>query len=158
MIKLLRIDDRLVHGQVAFTWVPSLAVDTLLVANDKIARDDFQKMTMGLAKPAGTKLLIKPVSEATFFLNDDKNRSAKVLVLVNSVADAFALCNGVQDIRAINFGGLRAREGARMISKAVAVTHDDEGLIRELIRRGLELEVRQVPSDARQNVADLISQ
>ncbi|HTF20954.1 MAG TPA: PTS sugar transporter subunit IIB [Chryseolinea sp.] len=158
MIKLLRIDDRLVHGQVAFTWVPSLGVDTLLVANDKVARDDFQKMTMGLAKPAGTKLLIKPVSEATFFLNDDKNKSAKVLILVNSVADAFAICNGVQDVRAINFGGLRAREGARMISKAVALTSEDEDLVRELLRRGLELEVRQVPSDTRQKLADLISQ
>ena len=158
MIKLLRIDDRLVHGQVAFTWVPSLGVDTLLVANDKVARDDFQKMTMGLAKPAGTKLLIKPVSEATIFLNDEKNKSAKVLILVNAVADAFAICNGVPDVRAINFGGLRARDGARMISKAVALTNDDEDLVRELIRRGLELEIRQVPSDAKQKLADLISQ
>src|SRR5690349_3509188 len=158
MIKLLRIDDRLVHGQVAFTWVPSLGVDTLLVANDKVARDDFQKMTMWLAKPAGTKLLIKPVSEATFFLNDEKNKTAKILVLVNSVADAFAICSGVSDVRSINFGGLRARDGARLVSKAVALTSDDEELVRELVRRGLELELRQVPSDAKQKLADLIAQ
>lgn len=158
MTKLLRIDDRLVHGQVAFTWVPALGVDTLLVANDKVARDDFQKMTMGLAKPAGTKLLIKSVSEATSFLNDEKNKSAKVLVLVNSVADAFAICSGVNEVRSVNFGGLRARDGAKLISKAVALTNDDEALVKELLHRGLELEVRQVPSDAKQKIADLISQ
>ncbi|MEJ1241929.1 PTS sugar transporter subunit IIB [Chryseolinea sp. T2] len=158
MIKLLRIDDRLVHGQVAFTWVPSLGVDTLLVANDKVARDDFQKMTMGLAKPAGTKLLIKPVSEAMLFLNDDKNKSAKVLILVNSVKDAFAICNGAEEIRSVNFGGLRVRDGATLVSKAVALTNEDKELVAELLRRGLELEVRQVPSDAKQKLGDLISQ
>jgi len=157
MIKLLRIDDRLVHGQVAFTWVPSLGVDTLIVANDKIARDDFQKMTMGLAKPAGTKLLIKPVSEVVIFLNDERNKAAKVLILVNSVVDAFALARGVQEIRSINFGGMRSRDGARLISKAVALTGDDEELVRELLRSGLELEVRQVPSDAKQMLSELIS-
>ena len=75
MIKLTRIDDRLVHGQVSFTWVPALGADCLIVANDKIAKDDFQKMTLGLAKPAKVKLLIKPVSDAVSFLNDEKNKS-----------------------------------------------------------------------------------
>ena len=73
MIKLTRIDDRLVHGQVAFTWVPALGVNCLLVANDKVAKDEFMKMTLGLAKPAGTKLLVKSLHEAAEFLNDKKN-------------------------------------------------------------------------------------
>ena len=51
MIKLTRIDDRLVHGQVAFTWVSSLGIDCLVVANEKIAKDEFQKMAMGLHVP-----------------------------------------------------------------------------------------------------------
>lgn len=156
MIKLIRIDDRFVHGQVAFTWVPSLGVDTLIVANDKVARDDFQKMTMGLAKPAGTRLLIKSLSEAAAMLNDEKNRTSKILVLVNSVSDAHALATGVPEIVSINFGGLRARDGARLISKAVALTGQDEAMIRELQQRGIELEVRQVPSDVKQKLADLL--
>lgn len=156
MIKLIRIDDRLVHGQVAFTWVPALGVDCLLVANDKVAKDDFQKMTLGLAKPASTKLLIKSVSDAITFLNDEKNRSMKVLVLVNSVADAHVFAGGVGEIKSINLGGLRAREGTKMISKSVAVTHDEVTLLKDLIQRGIELEIRQVPSDKRQNVGSLI--
>ena len=156
MIKLIRIDDRLVHGQVAFTWVPSLGIDCLLVANDKVAKDDFQKMTLGLAKPAGAKLLIKSMADAIAFLNDDKNKSMKVLVLINSVADAYGLAGGVGDIKSINLGGIRAREGAKMISKAVAVTQEEISLLKELIQRGIELEIRQVPSDNKQNVESLI--
>jgi fructoselysine and glucoselysine-specific PTS system IIB component len=156
MIKLIRIDDRLVHGQVAFTWVPALGIDCLLVANDKVAKDDFQKMTLGLAKPANVKLLIKSVPDAVTFLNEEKHKSLKILVLINAVKDAFTLASGVSAISSINFGGLRAKEGSRLISKAVALTDDDLGLIKELLQRGIELEIRQVPSDEKQNVSALI--
>jgi len=74
MIKLTRIDDRLVHGQVAFTWVPTLGIDCLLVANDKVAKDEFQKMTMNLAKPANTKLLIRAMADAIVFLASEQAR------------------------------------------------------------------------------------
>lgn len=156
MIKLTRIDDRLVHGQVAFTWTPALGADCLLIANDKVAKDEFMKMTLGLAKPAGTKLLIKSVKDAAVFLNDEKSKNAKVLILINSVKDAAALAAEVAEITTINFGGLRSKEGSKLISKAIAVNNDDITIIREMLAKGLELEVRQVPTDNKQLVASLI--
>lgn len=156
MIKLIRIDDRLVHGQVSFTWVPSLNIDCLLVTNDKIVKDDFQKMTLGLAKPAGVKLLIKSVADTITFLNDEKNKSFKILVLINSIKDAHTLATSVNDIHTINFGGLRAKEGAKLISKAIALTEDDILLIKELLQKEIELEIRQVPSDEKQKLSSLI--
>jgi PTS system mannose-specific IIB component/fructoselysine and glucoselysine-specific PTS system IIB component len=156
MIKLTRIDDRLVHGQVAFTWTPALGADCLLIANDKVAKDEFMKMTLGLAKPAGTKLLIKSVKDAAVFLNDEKSKNAKVLILINSVKDAAALAAEVAEITTINFGGLRSKEGSKLISKAIAVNDDDITIIHEMIVKGLELEVRQVPTDNKQLVASLI--
>ena len=156
MIKLTRIDDRLVHGQVAFTWTPALGADCLLIANDKVAKDEFMKMTLGLAKPAGTKLLIKSVKDAAVFLNDEKSKNAKVLILINSVKDAAALAAEVSEITTINFGGLRSKEGSKLISKAIAVNDDDITIIREMLAKGLELEMRQVPTDNKQLVASLI--
>ena len=156
MIKLTRIDDRLLHGQVAFTWTPALGVDCLLIANDKVAKDEFMKMTINLAKPAGTKLLIKSLSDAATFLNDEKSKNAKVLLLVNSVKDAYAMVDAVSEIKSVNFGGLRTKEDAKLISKAIAVNDDDISIIRELLSKGIELEIRQVPTDGKQMVADLI--
>lgn len=156
MIKLTRIDDRLVHGQVAFTWVPSLGVDCLLVANDKVAQDDFQKMTLGLAKPAGVKLVIRSLEESIQFLNDEKNKSLKVLILINSVMDAFAMVDGVKEIKSINFGGIRSAEGKRLISKSVAISEEDSTLIHTLLEKGVELEVRQVPTDKKQMIETLL--
>ena len=156
MIKLIRIDDRLVHGQVAMTWVPALGIDCLLVANDKVAKDEFLKMTLGLAKPANAKLLIKSVKDAVAYLTDEKNKNLKVLLLVNNVKDAHTLAGELSEIKSINFGGLRAKDGAKLISKAVAVNDSDITLIKELAAKGVELEIRQVPTDSKQQVIGLV--
>src|ERR1700753_4155965 len=150
MIKLIRIDDRLVHGQVDFTWVPALGVDCLIVANDKVAKDEFMKMTLGLAKPAGTKLLIKSIAGAVEFLNDRKNDGMKILLLINSIKDAAAMAEQVPEIRSVNIGGLRLKDGAKLISKAVAVNEEDITIMRDLLSKGVELEIRQEPNDNKQ--------
>lgn len=152
MIKLTRIDDRLVHGQVAFTWVSALGTDCLLVANDKVAKDDFQKMTLNLAKPANAKLLIKTIADAAAFLNDERSAKMKVLVIINSIKDAAALAELVSEIKSINFGGIRSKEGSRLISKAIAITDADVPVINNMLAKGIELEIRQVPTDSKISV------
>lgn len=156
MIKLLRIDDRLVHGQVAMTWTPALSIDCLIVANDKVAKDEFIKMTLGLAKPPSAKLLIKSVADTITFLQDERSKNLKILLLVNAVKDAHTLAFALPEIASVNFGGIRTREGAKLVSKAVALTEEDITLARELIDKGVELEVRQVPTDKKQLLEGLI--
>jgi fructoselysine and glucoselysine-specific PTS system IIB component len=156
MIKLTRIDDRLIHGQVAFTWTPALSADCLIVANDKVAKDVFLKMTLNLAKPASAKLLIKSLADTVTFLNDPRSQGLKILLIINSVKDAFALANEVSEITSVNFGGIRTKEGARSISKAVAVTDEDIIVIKEMLGKGIELEVRQVPTDKKILIETLI--
>lgn len=154
MIKLTRIDDRLIHGQVAFAWTTALGIDTILIANDKVAKDEFMKMTLGLAKPRDIKLLIKPMGEAVEYLKAEANR--KILVLIDSVKDAHALANQIEEIRSINFGGIRSREGSRLVTNAIALTPSDVELIKELLAKGLELEVRQLPSERKTLLGNLI--
>lgn len=150
MISLLRIDDRLLHGQVALTWTPSLGAGCILVANDKVANDSFQKMALNLAKPAQVKLLVKSIADAAEILNDVRYNTIKMLVLVNSVKDAFALSDLVPEVKSVNFGGIRTREGSKPVSKAVSLTEDDRQFIKQMDAKGLELEIRQVPGDKKQ--------
>lgn len=156
MLKLIRVDDRLLHGQVALTWTPALSVDCILVANDRIAGDEFLRMTLGLAKPASVKLFIKTLKETPAWVNDPKNAGFKLLILVESIKDLHLLCAELPDIRSVNLGGIRAKTGARPVSKAIALTDKDIELIRELLGKGIELEVRQVPTDKKQLIENLI--
>jgi fructoselysine/glucoselysine PTS system EIIB component len=156
MIKLTRIDDRLVHGQVAFTWVPSLGINYLIVANDKVAGDEFLKMTMELAKPLSAKMLILTINNAKALLNDPKTRNLKILLLVSSVRDAYEMAESISEIESVNFGGIRMKEGSRLISKAVAVSEEDIVLIKKMAEKGLELEIRQVPTEKKTLIKDLL--
>jgi fructoselysine and glucoselysine-specific PTS system IIB component len=156
MLKLIRIDDRLMHGQVAFTWTPALGADCIVLANDRAATDEFLRLTFGLAKPAGARLLIKTVRETPACINDPKNKSATILLLVDSIKDAAALCEALPEIRSVNFGGIRAKTGSKSISKAIALTDLDIVLAQGLIQKGIELEIRQVPTDKKQLVKNLI--
>jgi mannose/fructose/N-acetylgalactosamine-specific phosphotransferase system component IIB len=156
MLKLIRIDDRLMHGQVAFTWTPALGVDCIVLANDRAATDEFLRMTFGLAKPASARLLIKTIRETPACINDAKNKSATILLLVDSIKDAAVLCEALPEIRSVNFGGIRAKTGSKSISKAIALTDPDIALAQELIQKGIELEIRQVPTDKKQLVKNLI--
>src|ERR1700733_13853275 len=110
MIKLIRLDDRLLHGEVAFTWTPALGTDCIVIANDKAAKDEFLKMTLNLAKPASAKLLIKSLTDTVTFLNDPRCQGLKIFVIVNAVKDASILANEVSEIKSVNFGGIRIKE------------------------------------------------
>ena len=101
MISLVRIDDRLLHGQVALTWTPALGAGCIIVANDKVAKDDFQKMALNLAKPANVKLLVKTIADTAEILNDARYNGIKMLVLVNSVKDACLLSEQVAEITSV---------------------------------------------------------
>ena len=156
MIGLIRIDDRLLHGQVALTWTPSMGAGCILVANDKIADDDFQKMALNLAKPANVKLLVKSLTDTAAILNDARYNSIKMLVLLNSVIDVFSLSEMVTDIKSINFGGIRTKEGSKAVSTAVSLTESDVAIIQKMLNKGLELEIRQVPGDKKLMLSEVV--
>jgi len=156
MVKLTRIDDRLIHGQVAFTWVPALGIDCLIVANDRVAKDEFLKTTLNLAKPAGIKFFIRTIYDAITLINDPKSQPFNILLIVESVKDAHALVSGIPEIRSVNFGGIRSKAGSRLVSKAIALTEEDITLSRDMLTKGIELEVRQVPTDYKLSVESLI--
>ncbi len=87
-ITALRVDDRLIDGQVAMTWTKQLGVQGIVVANDEAANDNTQKMALKMAVPAGIKVLIKPVDEAIRVLNNPKASTMRILVLTRTVKDA----------------------------------------------------------------------
>ncbi|STV18480.1 putative PTS permease [Klebsiella pneumoniae subsp. ozaenae] len=64
MITLLRVDHRLLHGQVAFSWTQYVGADCILIANDSVPGDELRKTTIKLAKPPSVKLVIKNINDS----------------------------------------------------------------------------------------------
>lgn len=118
-ITALRVDDRLIHGQVAMTWTKQLAVQGIVVANDEAANDNTQKMALKMAVPGGIKSLIKPVDEAIRILNNPKASKMRILVLTRTVKDALKVRQSVGEIGFLNVGNTGRFDGIDVSEKLV---------------------------------------
>ncbi|PLR41788.1 PTS mannose/fructose/sorbose transporter subunit IIB [Chimaeribacter californicus] len=147
MITLLRVDHRLLHGQVAFSWTQFIGADCILIANDNVPNDELRKTTIKLAKPPSVKLVIKTIADAAEALKSGVTDKYRLFIVVESVKDAWRLAKAIPEITSINLGGVKAREGSRTISKAINLLPDEITQLNELIRAGTEVEIRQVPND-----------
>ncbi|QWT18022.1 PTS sugar transporter subunit IIB [Collinsella sp. zg1085] len=146
MIKLLRVDHRLLHGQVALSWKNALDIDCILIAHDGVPADSLRKQAIKLARPADTKLVIKTVEDSIDAINSGVTEKYRLLIVVESITDAARLCRACA-IQWVNLGGTTVRPGTRAISKAVNVTEDEAQTIRELAHEGVHVEIQMVPSD-----------
>ena len=147
MVKLLRVDDRLLHGQVAFIWTSSLNISTIVVANDDAANDEFIRLTLELGRPRGVQLIIDEIETVRRLLEDESFNKKNILLIVNSIRDAIGLMDYCGGVRSINLGGLRMKPGANMITNSVALTDNEISLCLDLMDQGIDLEVRQVPTE-----------
>ena len=115
MIKLTRVDYRLIHGQVAMSWTHALDVDCILLASDAVAKDDMRKAALRLARPSGVKLVIKDVDAAIEALNSGVTDKYSLFIITETIEDVYRLAKGCKDIKEINLGGTRKTLRPRFI-------------------------------------------
>ena len=160
-ITALRVDDRLIHGQVAMTWTKQLAVQGIVVANDEAANDNTQKMALKMAVPGGIKSLIKPVDEAIRILNNPKASRMRILVLTRTVKDALKIRQSVGEIGFLNVGNTGRFDGIDVSEKLVLtptimLTKAEQQALKELVALDPKACMQQVPNDEQKLVKDIL--
>lgn len=160
MISMARIDERLIHGQVAFVWTKHLGVNRIIVANDSVAKNEIQKMSLKMAVPDTTKCSILAVDEAINVLNDLRAKALKILILVNNPADARRIIEKVDDIPYVNISnyGLLSRDlsSKKKITDTIYVTDDDIEEFNKIFRYGKRVEYQVVPTNPIRSLEDLL--
>ena len=160
-ITALRVDDRLIHGQVAMTWTKQLAVQEIVVANDEAANDNTQKMALKMAVPGGIKSLIKPVDEAIRILNNPKASKMRILVLTRTVKDALKVRQSVGEIGFLNVGNTGRFDGIDVSEKLVLtptimLTKTEQQALKDLVALDPKTCMQQVPNDEQKLVKDVL--
>lgn len=157
MVELIRVDERLLHGQVAVTWVSNLDISSILIANDEVMNNEMSKMALKMAKPSGINLAIRSIDDGAALLNDPRIEKSKVFVLVKTVQDAVRLISKIDEkIHHVNIGGIKRKEGSKLVSAAVYVNEDDVKSLQELINEVDKVEFRMVPSENAKSAASVI--
>lgn len=152
-VTLLRIDDRLIHGQVVEGWVPYLKVNLVVVVSDAAASDEIQTALMKMALPPTVGLLVIPVEGAAAALAAPQMDGRKALVLVPGPAEALALVEKGLMIDRVNVGGLHHTVGKVQLGRALFLDEKDRLALRALKAKGVRLEGRALPGDAEEDLA-----
>lgn len=156
MIELLRVDHRLLHGQVAFSWTKQLGADCILLADDDIVMDELRMTALRLSKPNGVKLVMKSVTDSIAAINSGVTDKYKLFIITANLNNAARLVKETQKIKSVNLGGMKKEENKKQIAKAISVDEHDIRILKELSEMGIELEIRMVPNDTKQDPLDLI--
>lgn len=156
MIKMTRVDHRLLHGQVAFTWIRQVGADCILIANDAVAKDELRMSVLRMAKPQGVKLVMKSVDDSIKALTSGVTDKYDLFIITESIEDAWRLCKAVPAIRELNIGGVKVEDGKRQISEAVFVSDEECARIRELDAAGVHVFVQMTPSERSDEAMKLI--
>ncbi len=145
---LIRIDDRLIHGQVVVGWARALSIERIIVANNSIAANAMQRTLMEMAVPSNLKVSLLTLSDASEATRG--GGTEKALLLFSNPQDVLAFIRTGGKVSSINVGGMHYCEGKRQICSIVCVDERDIHAFKELKALGLELEVRAVPGDTRE--------
>lgn len=147
----VRVDNRLVHGQIIETWLPFTGARLLVVANDQLAADALQQEIVSLAIPGSVKAVFLSVEEVGGALEAlmarAKVRLTETLVLFATCNDARRAYEGGVDFSSVNIGNLHYGPGKRQLAAHVAVSAEDENCLRYFDKQGVALDFRCVPNE-----------
>ncbi|WP_215800050.1 PTS mannose transporter subunit IIAB, partial [Pantoea dispersa] len=156
-IGLARIDDRLIHGQVATRWTKETNVTRIIVVSDEVANDHVRKTLLTQVAPPGVTAHVVDIAKMIRVWNNPKYGSDRVMLLFTNPTDVERVVEQGVDIKSVNIGGMAFRQGKTQVNNAVSVDEKDIAAFRKLNERGIELEVRKVSNDPKLKMMDLIA-
>lgn len=151
-IELVRIDDRLIHGQVVVGWVKKMGAECILVCDDEAAQDPLQRELMQMAVPSQITLFILTVQDTFKKIKEGAFKDACTILLLSSPFALLRLTNMGAFFPSINIGGIREREGRRMIFPQVHLTEEEAMGLLLLVKMGAQIFVQMVPGEQPQYI------
>lgn len=151
-----RVDERLIHGQVAMVWTNTVGATRIVVVNNNAVKDEMVIAALKMAKPAGVKLSILSVKRAVEKFKENTYDGEKVFLITKNIADMATLVDAEIGIKAVNVGNVAGREGSRPIKKSVELTDTDIAQIHGIIDKGVPVTAQMIPSESDQSILKYI--
>ncbi len=162
MVKLIRLDERLIHGQVAIRWSKYLAVDRIVVIDDQTATNDLIKKSLMMAAPQDVKVAIVGMDEGIKLLNDPRADALSILVLVKTPQNILKLIESVKGIKSVNignYGRVAPKTGTetRTAYFSNLYLYDSEvSTIKEILKAGVECFYQVTPDTKKESLNKII--
>ena len=135
-----RIDERLIHGQVAGIWSTSLSTQRIIVANDEAATDPLQKSS-------SMRLSVLGVEAAAKNIQSGKYGKQRLFLLFKNPKDVLRFIEAQGPIKTVNVGNMSYKEGAREVTKSIQVLPEEEQIFETIASKGVTVTAQLVPND-----------
>ena len=152
----IRIEDRVLHGQVLAFWSNSLQISRVMVINDEVANDELQKTFLRMVAPANIRTSILGKETAVKNILNEKYLGQRVMIIVKNPKDILDLMDLGLDIKEVNVGNMASRKDTIQIKRSVSITNDELGNFLQLEKRGVLLTAMMVPDEGKNYLKDYL--
>lgn len=152
----VRIDSRLLHGQVAMNWARNTGCDRIIVVSDSVAHDEMRKTLITQAAPPGIKANVTTIKNMIRCYNDPRFGATKAFLIFENPEDALATIEGGVDIKHINVGSMAHSAGKTLLNKTIAVDKEDVASFVKMRDLGVTFDTKQVPSSSSEDLFELM--
>lgn len=146
-IKLVRIDFRLMHGQVVTNWLKQVSADSVLIVDDKLASDKFLAQVFLMAAPPGVKVAIRSIEKAVASFKKDVFKDEKMLILFKSIANAKNAFDLGFPLEKLQVAGLGNGTNKIMISNELSLSREEADMLLDMQNKGVEVTLQVTPKD-----------
>lgn len=154
---LIRIDDRLIHGQVIAVWCRYQRFTRIVIVDDGVAADPFMQQVLGMAAPPGLQVDAISIANAMQILGQDTPERKTTMILLKSPLNARRLYDQGLQFPALNIGGIGNAPGRKNIFKNISASLEEIGILKDLANRGVKITLLTVPGEQSKSFADVAS-
>lgn len=151
-----RIDERLIHGQVATMWTNTLRAERIMVVDDDVIKNEVEKKVLKMAKPNSVKLSILSVAGASRNIQSGKYDKERVFLIVKKPVVLLEMVKNGVDLPQINVGNMSSKKNSKQVAKSISVTAEDVLAFKELDQLGVKLVAQMIPTDEEKIFMNLI--
>ena len=155
-LSLLRVDDRLVHGQVVVGWAQALGAELVVLVDDTIRASDWERELYALGMPPGLGLTIASVAEAVERIREWVASPARTIVVTADIDTVARLCEASPDLKHVNVGGMHAGPGREERLPYVFMSPSEADTLRRLESKGVSITAQDVPTARPVSLRDLV--
>lgn len=143
----IRVDNRLIHGQIIEGWLPYLKSSRIIIVNDEVANDPFRKMILGMAVPSDIDVAIYTVEEFSKEWSHFETNGKGTIVLFENIEDVLISYKSSLRFDKLNIGNVPSEEGKVCFTPSIFLNEQNVKDLMYLMASGIEVEVRCVPRD-----------
>lgn len=154
-LTLVRLDDRLVHGQVVVGWGRAMDVSHLVLVDDRVRESDWEQELFRMGVPPDVTLQFASVAEAITAMPGWAASPGRTMVVTGDVDTLVRLVEGSPDIRRVNIGGVHQQPQRRQRLPYVFLSDDEAARLGQLARHGVDVSAQDVPTARPVPLADI---